>query len=217
MTKGLFGRFVFIAVSCVIIAVVGGGVSFIRRPVAKTCLVLWVIWWLVRFLGMQRGAASVYEQRQRLMVVLSGAIVIPMLIVAPPWEYAHYAGPIPRDGLLAWAGLFLFAVGIALQAAAIWALHGLYTTRLGVQAEHEVVTSGPYRWVRHPGYTSQIMCMTGIGLALSSLVGLGMTILVVPLILWRMQQEEEMLLAEFGGEYRAYRQQTKWRLIPLVF
>ncbi len=61
------------------------------------------------------------------------------------------------------------------------------------------------------------MCMAGIGLALSSLVTLGMTILVVPLFLWRMQQEEEMLLAEFGGEYQTYMQKTKWRLIPLVF
>ncbi len=143
MAKQLFGRFVFIAVSCVTIAVVGGGVSFIQRRVGMTHLVLWVIWWLVRFLGMQRGVRSPYDQRQRLMVVLSAAIVIPMLIVAPPWEYARYAGPIPRDGPLAWAGLFLLAAGIALQAAAIWALHGLYTTRLGMQSGHRVVTSGP--------------------------------------------------------------------------
>ena len=140
----------------------------------------------------------------------------PLLVIAPPWEYAHLAGPIPRDGPLAWVGLVLFAGGVVLQAAAIRALHGLYTTRLGMQPGHRLVTSGPYRVVRHPGYLSQIMCMTGIGLALSSLVGLGLAVFVLPLFVYRMGEEETMLLAAFGEEYRAYKERVRWRLFPLV-
>ena len=54
-------------------------------------------------------------------------------------------------------------------------------------------------------------------LALSSLVGLSLTLLVVPLVVRRTERAEEMLAAEFGQEYECYRQQVQWRLIPYVF
>jgi len=186
----LIGRFVFIAASCVIIVVAGGGTAFLRRPVGTLYLAFWVVWWVVTSLGRQIGAPSAYDKTQRLIVIISSVVSVPLLTVAPPWEYARFAGPIPRDGPLAWTGLTLFAAGIALQAAAMWALRGMYTVRLGMQPGHRLVTSGPYQLVRHPGYLSYIVSMTGIGLALSSLVGLGLAILVVPFILWRVQGEE---------------------------
>jgi protein-S-isoprenylcysteine O-methyltransferase Ste14 len=216
MSKRLFGYLIFIAASSVLIALAGGGLFFLRHPLGITYLVLWVAWWLVRLVGMRRGVPSAYDQKQRPMVRLSGATVIPLLILVPPWEYARVAGPIPRNGPLAWVGLIVFAAGILLQFLALQALHGLYTTRLGVQPGHRLVTSGPYRVVRHPGYLSQIMCMTGIGLAMSSLIGLGLVVLVLPLFSYRMREEEAMLLAEFGEEYLSYMQRTKWRLLPLV-
>ena len=214
--RKMLGYLVFIAVSSVLVVLAGGGLPFLWRPAGMIYLGLWVTWWMVRFVGMQRGVRSTFDQKQRRMVVLSASAVIPLLVVAPPWEYAHLAGPIPRDGPLAWVGLVLFAGGVVLQAAAIRALHGFYTTRLGMQPGHRLVTSGPYRVVRHPGYLSQIMCMTGIGLALSSLVGLGLAVFVLPLFVYRMGEEETMLLAAFGEEYRAYMQRVRWRLIPLV-
>jgi protein-S-isoprenylcysteine O-methyltransferase Ste14 len=55
--------------------------------------------------------------------------------------------------------------------------------------------------------------MTGIGLTLGSLIGLGLVALVIPFLLRRIGHEEEMLVAEFGEGYQAYMQRTK-RLIP---
>ena len=97
----------------------------------------------------------------------------------------------------------------------MWLLHGLYTSRLGVQPGHRVVTNGPYRLVRHPGYLGAILCLIGIGLALSSLIAILLPVLFVPILVWRIGREEEMLLEEFGQDYRTYMQKTK-RLIPMV-
>jgi protein-S-isoprenylcysteine O-methyltransferase Ste14 len=216
MIARLIGVLIFATMTCVVIVVAGGGEAFLRRPVGVTYLALWAVWWLAIALGRRRGAPSAYDRSQRTIVAL-GVVALVGLIVVTPWEYAHLAGPIPRNGPLAWAGLLLFAAGIALQVAAFWALRGLYTTRLGVQPGHRLVTSGPYRLVRHPGYLSNLLCMTGIGLALSSLVAIGATIFVVPLILRRIASEEAMLLAEFGAEYRAYQQRTTKRLVPGVY
>jgi len=202
------------AFSAIIVAL-GGGPAFISRPIGGIYLILWMLWGFVTALGRQRGAASPYDKSQRAFTALGGPIMLALITVAP-WEYANLVGPIPRDGPLAWIGLILFGVGDVLQAAAMWALHGLYTSRLGVQPGHRVVKSGPYRLVRHPGYLGAIFCLTGMGLALSSLMAIGLSILFIPVLLWRMGREEEMLLTEFGEEYRAYTRKTK-RLIPLVY
>ena len=210
------GLSVFVAICCVLIAVAGGGTAFVRRPVGAAYLILWVAWWLLILIGRQSGVPSAYDRSQRSILAL-GIVALVGLVVVPPWEYARFAGPIPRDGPLAWLGLGLFATGIVLQAAAFWVLRGMYTSRLGVQPGHRLITNGPYRLVRHPGYLSNLLCMAGIGLALSSLVGLGLTLLVVPLIVLRIGREEEMLAVEFGQAYERYRQRTRGRLIPCIF
>ena len=173
MTKMLVGRLAFMTASCVIVVVAGGGTSFLRRPVGILYLVLSAVWWLLALMR-QCGITSTYDRKQRVIVILLGAATVPLLLIVPPWEYAHFIGPIPRDGPLAWTGLVLFATGIALQGAAMWALRGAFMVRLGVQPGHHLITSGPYLFMRHPGYLSYILSMTGIGLALSSLAGLGL-------------------------------------------
>jgi protein-S-isoprenylcysteine O-methyltransferase Ste14 len=173
------------------------------------------MWGSVTAAGRQRGVASAYDKSQRVFWALGGSIMLALTVVGP-WEFANFAGPIPRDGLPAWIGLALFATGDVLQAAAMWALHGLYTSRLGVQPHHRVVTNGPYHLVRHPGYVGAILCLLGMGLALSSLIAIGLAILFVPILVWRIGREKEMLLTEFGEEYRSYMKKTK-RLIPLVY
>ncbi len=212
----LVGLLFFALACCVVIVLVGGGWAFVRRPVGVSYLTLWSLWWLLIAIGRQRGVPSTYDRSQRLILAL-GIVALVGLIVLPPWEYAHLSGPIPRDGPLAWLGLGVFAAGILLQAAAFRALHGLYTSRLGIQAGHRLVTRGAYRFVRHPGYLSNLLCLIGIGLSLSSLAGLGLALFVVPLIVRRIQSEEAMLAAAFGEDYERYRQQVPWRLVPYVF
>lgn len=176
---------------------------------------MWIAWLSVVALGRERGVRSGYDRSQRAFLALSGIIMLVLLIV-PPWEYAHLTGPIPRGMSLSWLGLTLFAIGVGVQFAAVRALQGFYTVRLGVQAGHHVITGGPYRFVRHPGYLGHMLSMAGIGLALSSLIALGLTILTLPLLLWRIRHEEGMLSIEFGEEYSAYVQRTK-RLIPFIY
>jgi len=55
-----------------------------------------------------------------------------------------------------------------------------------------------------------------MGLTFSSLIAIGLSILFIPVLIWRIGREEEMLLTEFGEEYRAYMLETR-RLIPLIY
>jgi len=207
-------RILFALVSSVIIVIVGGGLTFITRSVGSAYLALWIAYWAVQA-SRQRGQPSEYDRRQRL-VYLAGIAYVPILIIIPPWEYVTFSWPIPRDGPLAWFGLALFALGIILLAFAMKMLGGLYTSYLGIQPMHHLVTNGPYKYVRHPGYLGEIMSMFGVGISLGSIVGIGLAIISVFLVLKRLQHEEEMLMTELGNEYQNYAKRTK-RLIPFIY
>lgn len=112
----VFGRILFAFISAVVIAISGGGLAFVRRPVGAAYLVLWIGYWLVQ-VNRQRGEPSEFDRRQRVIYV-AGVVYIPVLLVVPSWEYANLSGPIPRDGPLALVGLVLFACGIIVLAAA---------------------------------------------------------------------------------------------------
>ncbi|MFA5928943.1 MAG: isoprenylcysteine carboxylmethyltransferase family protein, partial [Candidatus Margulisiibacteriota bacterium] len=83
--------------------------------------------------------------------------------------------------------------------------------------DHKLIRSGIYKLVRHPAYTGSILISFGIAIALSSFLGLVLTIFVgLPAKMYRIHKEELILEAEFGAEYRKYAEEVK-SLIPLVY
>ena len=93
----------------------------------------------------------------------------------------------------------------------------MYTGHLQVQKDHRLVREGPYRFVRHPGYTGFVLMALGLALGYSSLIGLAaIPLLMLPGLAYRMAVEEKLLTEQFGDEYRQYTRTTK-RIIPGVY
>lgn len=205
-------RTIFILLTVGLMAFAGGGWSFFQRPVAVIAAILWVAWLEAVQAGRPLGRGSAYDRTQQVVMGASGIAMIGFMIAAP-WEYAHYSGPIPRDGILSWPGILMFAAGVVIQTYALWIMHGQYTVRLGIQPGHHLVKQGPYRYIRHPGYLSHLMCMLGMSLAFSSVIGLVLTLVMIPVLFQRTMTEEAMLEKEFGEEYREYQGHTG-RLLP---
>jgi protein-S-isoprenylcysteine O-methyltransferase Ste14 len=111
----------------------------------------------------------------------------------------------------------VFAAGLAFF---IWAMHvnRFFSSVVRIQRErgHHVVTGGPYRWVRHPGYAGAIPAAMASGLALCSWLATAIGALGVPLLLWRTIVEDRTLRAELPG-YRDYAQRVRWRLLPGIW
>ncbi len=210
------GRVVYLVLTSLTIIVAGKGNVFLGDPIGITYLVLWNLWWTVTFLGRRQGSETRYDKRQRALVLALSLISVPWLIIAPPWEYSNFDGPIARDGILSYAGLMMFAIGILVQAIAMCQLRGSYTVRLGVQPEQRLVTGGLYRIVRHPGYLSYLLSIAGIGLAMCSLLTFLLLFIVIIFLVKRIHEEEKMLIAEFEGRYAEYMKRTK-RLIPFIY
>jgi len=122
----------------------------------------------------------------------------------------------PESDFLRYLGLGCVGVGAGLRVAAMAQLGPLFSTFVVIQKEHALVTTGLYRWVRHPIYTGSLIAVLGIFLVFrSKLVGLALPLYLAG-TLWRMQDEEQLLREVFGVEFLAYQSRT-WRLLPFIY
>ena len=111
--------------------------------------------------------------------------------------------------LLAAAGLLLVALGTAVTLWARAALRACWSTAPRASATRELVTSGPYAWVRHPVYLGVVVALVGDGLAFANWAALLVCLAwVLPALLWRAQVEERLLAEVYGEPYQGYRQRT---------
>ena len=113
-------------------------------------------------------------------------------------------------------GAFLLITGIFVILMAMSSLGRFYSPFLVIKKDHQLIQDGIYRHLRHPFYFGSLLFSFGIPLILSSLIGFGIMLLVIPILLGRIRIEEGMLLEEFGEEYKAYMETTR-KLIPYIF
>ena len=111
-------------------------------------------------------------------------------------------------------GLGVLAAGAALRIWAILALGRFFKFVVVIQDGHRVVTSGPYRLLRHPSYSGGLAGLLGVGIALDSWLSL-LAVVFIPLfaVLVRIHVEEAKLAAALGPEYTLYASHTR-RLVP---
>jgi protein-S-isoprenylcysteine O-methyltransferase len=100
---------------------------------------------------------------------------------------------------------------------AIVHLGRFFTVNVAIAANHRLIDTGPYRFVRHPSYTGALMALLGLALCLANWVSLAVMLIPVFLVfLRRMHVEEGVLLQALGDQYRDYMHRTK-RLIPAIY
>jgi protein-S-isoprenylcysteine O-methyltransferase Ste14 len=144
------------------------------------------------------------------------SLAVLALTLLPP--YCDRRGLWTLDGdAVRYLGLALFTVGAVLRIGPIFALAGRFTWPLASHGDdHRLVTTGFYRYIRHPSYLGFLLAMLGWVLVFRSGVGLLVFLLFTPLIFVIIPAEEALLLAEFGEEYDSYQRRT-WRLLPFLY
>jgi protein-S-isoprenylcysteine O-methyltransferase len=162
----------------------------------------------------RQNAASTRSAPHRDLSSLTNFALIPATVVAIALGYAR-VGALPH--WLFYPGLALFIVGLALTMWAYRTLGRFFSLIVQVQTDHRVVDTGPYRFVRHPGYAGVVLGFLGLGLALQSWAALVLMAVATPAALaYRLRVEEQFLVGELGDEYVRYAGRTK-RLIPYIW
>ncbi|MEV5574904.1 isoprenylcysteine carboxylmethyltransferase family protein [Spirillospora sp. NPDC052269] len=179
-----------------------------------------VILWLAGEVGLRivemrkAGTVRVSEHGTLgLFVVLGvgGAVVGSLIARAVPSLDWHVGTAV----YLAAAAIML--VGLAVRFWAIVTLGKFFRSSVHVQEGHQVVSSGPYRFVRHPSYTGLMLLFIGVALTFGNLISLVVFLVCVSIAtLVRIRVEERVLSAELGDAYREFAR-TRARLVPHVW
>lgn len=124
--------------------------------------------------------------------------------------------PEMSSGLHIGAILF-FLLGFALTVWAMYVNHFFSTTvRIQFDRGHKVCTTGPYRYIRHPGYLGMIVYYSASPIFLGSIWAMLPALITATLFVIRTKLEDDTLLKKLSG-YEEYALRTKYRLIPWVW
>jgi protein-S-isoprenylcysteine O-methyltransferase Ste14 len=154
--------------------------------------------------GMDRGTYPIIG------VALGGSLVANALLLFTP-----LGETLPFSVEL--AGAVVLGIGLVLRGWAMRTLGRFFTMPITIRPDHNIVSSGPYRWVRHPAYTGNFLMGVGMALLLGSAVGVLLTLVVcLAAYVYRIQIEEAALVGRFGERYQDYARRTS-RLIPGLY
>lgn len=153
--------------------------------------------------------------KHRIAVILTTLITI-LLFVIPSYSDRHTFLILGGDELFRYFGVFFFLFGTFFWVWGPLHLGKQFSALVTLQKDHQLVTDGPFRYMRHPRYSGIIFWGFGIALIFRSILGLLLAVLIAILILWRIPDEEKLLQKKFRQEWEEYCGRTK-KLIPYIY
>jgi protein-S-isoprenylcysteine O-methyltransferase Ste14 len=142
-----------------------------------------------------------------------GATVL--LLLAPVLNAFRIGAVSPAA--VGWVGVGLMVGGITLRFWANRVLGRFYTRTLRIADGQPVIDHGPYKVLRHPGYSGMLVLWYGASLAtLNWVAAAAVSVGTCAAYCYRIRCEEEMLRSALGPPYETYRAHT-WRIVPFVY
>jgi protein-S-isoprenylcysteine O-methyltransferase Ste14 len=164
------------------------------------------------------GSSGLKEKRVPRQAAVGYAMLLVLavgLILLPICD-RHGLATLPESPLVRWPGVILTAIGYALVFLSGVYLGRQYSAEVTIQKDHQLITAGPYRRIRHPRYLGILLLTVGASLAFRTWAGFALFPIVLALLLWRIRDEETLMEREFGEAWRAYCRRS-WGLVPGIF
>ena len=199
---------------------ISGGSSFSTRDWDTLCS-YWLSVLQYQAIDVPEGIRGSKGQEGKLVARQSIIRVVAVLLLLGGLMFLPFAdrrsiGVMIDNQAARWAGLVLFGLGSGLVFWSGIALGRLYSAEATIQQNHHLVTSGLYRYVRHPRYLGAVLLAFGLSLTFRSWIGLVLSSAFIGLILLRIRDEEALMHKEFGQEWEVYCEHS-WRLIPFLY
>jgi len=161
---------------------------------------------------MNVGPRAENEPAQKIIMLLATlgfivTIVFPVLDHRFGWSAVPASVSVLGDALIALAFLFIFFV---------FRQNSYGASTIQIAEGQTVISTGPYAFVRHPMYAGALVMLIGTPLALGSWWGLFAVLLVLPVLIWRLLDEERFLRQNLPGDAE-YQTKVKYRLLPFIW
>jgi protein-S-isoprenylcysteine O-methyltransferase Ste14 len=193
----------------------GGFAAFFANPARTTLAIATVLMGVAALFTRASLSAGVREDRGNRWVLSAFGVLGLLSALVPPYADRHEIWTLDGDAVR-WLGVAVYVVGGVLRMWPVFVLWHRFSGLVAIQPDHELVTGGIYRVIRHPSYLGLLMIAIGWALVFRSVIGLLLAaLLIVPLIA-RIHAEERLLRSQFGDAYDAYRARTS-RLIPGLY
>jgi protein-S-isoprenylcysteine O-methyltransferase Ste14 len=111
---------------------------------------------------------------------------------------------VPFPDWLRWLGVALGSISFVLYVWSQATLGKAWSPHLQMRREHTLVTTGPYARIRHPIYLALLGFLTGIALLTANWFFIGLLVVSIVVLALRIPKEEQMMIEDFGEEYKAY-------------
>jgi len=163
--------------------------------------------WLVMFFRIKRAKRleGWGERAQHELLVLFAF----WLLFADYWNWGWLDHRVTPDVPRVWAtGLALTAVGVGIAIWARLSLGSNWSGMVTLKKDHELISTGLYRWIRHPIYTGILLGMAGTALIAGHLRGWFATALALMAFYFKARREERFLREEFGSNFDAHARRT---------
>jgi protein-S-isoprenylcysteine O-methyltransferase Ste14 len=186
------------------------------HPIGRVWLALALVTVAIELVGAGRRRAEATNKDRGSQIVLRVCEVpaIIFLVLSPRIAPAAEIRP-PFVSVV--VGIVVFSAGEALRVWSKVALGRYFTYTVQTSGDQPVITSGPYRFLRHPSYLGILLIAAGAGAVWGNWLGLAVLVSMTLVgLVYRISVEEKALLEELGDRYRAYAEHHK-RLIPFVW
>jgi protein-S-isoprenylcysteine O-methyltransferase Ste14 len=180
--------------------------------------VLWMAWLAYWFVA---ARATKHEVRResaasRAMYIVpmtAGGVLLAFHHLPADWLYQRF---LPTSAIVYWAGIALLVAGLALSVWARRHLGSNWSAAVTLKRDHELIRTGPYRFVRHPIYSGLLLAIVGTALTVDEWRALIAVVLIAGGLVAKMRTEDRFLADLFQDEYARYRAKVP-ALIPRLW
>lgn len=188
--------------------------EFLGRPVT------WIFYSLMFMFCVMEGKASfkIPNCRQLQAEKIFVPYLIGFCILSVLWVSIYdYGMHFQLNLVKAVIGCLLIAIGVFVRINSINKLNKYFLNHIAHLEDHHLITTGIYSIVRHPSELGMLSVCYGVTLLLASVTGFWLaSIVLLPLIIYRISLEDKLLLSLFSAEYESYRSATPG-LLPKLF